>query len=73
MSLDDANNMRRKILDGYVPTEAEMNAIIQQLIADRAAVLTASAVKAASKGSGKSRSPSTKIDLSDLMGEDGDG
>ena len=69
MSIEAANDMRQKILSGYVPTEEEMNNIIKALIGDRANALMASNAKAAAKGTGTKKSTTAKIDLDDLLGE----
>lgn len=64
MSLEAANDMRRKILEGYIPTEEEMNNIIKALISDRANALMNSAAKGEKKGK---KGTSTKVDLDDLL------
>jgi len=65
MSVDKANDLRRRILAGEEPSEAEMQEIIQALIADRAQVTEAASTKAARVP----KKDQPKIDLGDLLSE----
>lgn len=56
-----ANDLRAKILQGYEPTEAEMHEIIELLIVDRTAMLTAAASKP------KKKTTSQAVNLDDLL------
>ena len=66
MSTLDPNDMRRKILEGYQPTEEEMSLIITNLIGDRARTLTTAASKPT-----KVKGKSTPVSLDDLFVEGG--
>jgi hypothetical protein len=62
--IEDANDLRARILAGYIPSEDEMNSIIKRLIGERQSTIDAAGAKAA-----KSPKSSKKVDLDDLLAE----